>query len=198
VQGLAFDHINTHIDILSTLAKSIDKFSSALAKEIVKNYRNGGIVLWAGNGGSASQASHLAAELMGKYVLEREPIPSYALSADSSVVTCISNDFGYASLYTRQIISFSKSSKVVVLLSTSGKSPNILSAAEYCRDNGIPLYSLTSDTGLRLETLSDQCLVCPSSNTGIIQEIHLVAGHLACAKVDQHFAQEFEIQAAKG
>ena len=181
-------HIIEHLSVLKEDISAIDTFAKKVSRMIIENTKNNGVTVWAGNGGSASQASHLAAELMGRYQRNRPPIPSLSLAADNALTTCVGNDFGFEQIFTRQIEGLKSFSPIVILLSTSGCSDNILGAASYCHKNKIPTVTMTGTKGKKLSGISSLGYICSSDNTAIIQELHLLTGHLICEYVEKDVA----------
>ncbi|MCK9302887.1 MAG: D-sedoheptulose 7-phosphate isomerase [Bacteroidales bacterium] len=151
---------------------------------IIDAYRNGNKVLFAGNGGSAADAQHLAAELTGKFYLNREPLSAEALHTNSSFVTAVANDFGYDEIYLRGIKAQAKKGDVFIAISTSGNSVNLIKAMEYCNDNDIITVGFTGASGGKMKNYSDYLLNVPSTDTPRIQEIHIVIGHIICELVE--------------
>lgn len=153
-------------------------------------------VLFAGNGGSAADAQHLAAELIGHFRLEREPLAAFALTTDTSALTAIGNDYGYEHVFSRQVLALAAPGDVLVAISTSGNSPNVLHAAEAAKRRGATVIGLTGQTGGKLKALCDVCLCVPSTSTPHIQEAHITLGHTLCELVDQQ-CQLRQLQAAE-
>jgi len=147
--------------------------------------RNGHKLLFAGNGGSASDAQHLAAELVGRYEQDREGLPALALTTNSAQVTAIANDFGYDNLFKRQIQALAGKGDVFFGLSTSGNSENIINALQQCKSQGVVTVGLTGATGGNMQALCDYCIKVPSGNTARIQEAHITIGHIICAGIEK-------------
>ena len=146
----------------------------------------GGRLLAAGNGGSASQAQHLTAELVGRYRDDRAPFSAIALCAEASAVTAISNDYGIEELFARQVRAHGRPGDVLVAISTSGRSPNVLAAADAAAGVGMRTWALTGPAGGNpLAERADDCLCVDTPHTATAQEIHLIAIHLLCASVDE-------------
>lgn len=165
--------------------RSFDHQLTSISTTLLHSIRQGKIVLTAGNGGSSSQASHLASELSGRFELDRRSYPSISLCADSSTLTSISNDFSFADVFTRQISGYAKDSITCIFFTTSGNSPNILSAAEYCHCNGIDFTILTGNTGGLANLHFPSSTFCvPSNKTPRIQELHLLVIHYLCQNID--------------
>jgi len=166
-----------------TLAQQIEK----AAKAIIDTFKNGNKVILAGNGGSASQASHFAAEFVGRYKKERKSLPSIALTADSSFLTAWSNDYNYDTIFERQLQTFGKAGDAFVAISTSGNSENIIRAATSAKKLGMHVIGLLGKNGGRMKNMCDIELIIPSDNTPVIQENHLMIFHMICEFVDKEF-----------
>ena len=141
-------------------------------------------VIWMGNGGSAADAQHLAAELVSKFYMEREGLPSLALHCNTSVLTAVGNDYGFDHVFERQIEALAREGDVVVGISTSGNSPNVLRAIEKARDKGCITVGMTGRSGGLVFGAVDICLRVPSDDTPRIQEVHITVGHVICELVE--------------
>lgn len=161
--------------------KQIDKVSEMISAA----YQNGKKTIFCGNGGSSAEAQHLAAELSGKFKLDRKAIPAEACHTNSSFVTAVSNDYDFTQVYSRHIDAFGNEGDVLIGLSTSGTSKNIVSAFNTAKEKGLKTVSLTGLSGGLLNEISDYILKVPSQNVPRIQEIHLLIGHIICEKVEQ-------------
>jgi D-sedoheptulose 7-phosphate isomerase len=157
----------------------------SIAVLIVETYRNGGKVLLAGNGGSAADAQHIAAELVSRFTLDRPALPAMALTTDTSILTAISNDYGYDSLFSRQLEANAKPGDVFIAISTSGNSPNIVRALKTANDIGVVAVGLTGATGGEMADLCRYCVNIPSTDIPRIQEGHITVGHILCASTEQ-------------
>lgn len=146
--------------------------------------RSGSKILFAGNGGSAADAQHLTAELVNRFNHDRPAIAAIALSTDTSVITSVGNDTGFESLFSRQIEALGKSGDILILLSTSGNSPNIINAAKRAKERGIVVAGFTGERENRLAELSDIVIKTPSDCTPRIQEGHILAGHILCDLIE--------------
>ncbi|MDX8340928.1 SIS domain-containing protein [Draconibacterium sp. IB214405] len=164
----------------SLLVQVIDKISD----NIIKAYKNGNKTIFCGNGGSSAEAQHLAAELSGRFKLERPAIPAEACHVNSSFVTAVSNDYDFTKVYSRYIEAFGQQGDVLIGLSTSGTSENIVNAFHAAREKGLTTVAFTGESGGDLNDLSDLILKVPSENVPRIQEIHLLVGHIICEKVE--------------
>ena len=151
---------------------------------IVDSYRNGGKVLLAGNGGSAADAQHIAAELVSRFTFDRPALPAMALTTDTSILTAISNDYGYESLFSRQLEANAKPGDVFIAISTSGNSPNIVRALTTASELGIATIGLTGATGGQMADLCRVCINIPSTDVPRIQEGHITIGHILCATTE--------------
>lgn len=158
---------------------------SAAADALIAAYRTGHKALFFGNGGSAADAQHLAAEFVGRYLREREPMPAMALNANSSAVTAIGNDYGYDQVFARQLQAFAVPGDVAVAISTSGNSPSVLAAVRCARRLGLVTLGLTGASGGQLRGLVDVLIAAPSEETPRIQECHILIGHAMCDAVER-------------
>jgi D-sedoheptulose 7-phosphate isomerase len=151
----------------------------------ISGYRNGGKILIAGNGGSAADAQHFAGELVSRFYFDRPALAAVALTTDSSIMTAISNDYGYEEVFSRQIEALGQAGDVFIAISTSGNSPNILKALLKARELGLATIGLTGRNGGMMKSLCDICLCVPSDSTPRIQECHLVIEHALCACIEE-------------
>lgn len=153
--------------------------------EVIKAYRNGNKTLLAGNGGSAADAQHIAGEFVSRFYFDRPGIASIALSTDTSILTAISNDYGYENLFARQVQAQGVKGDVFIGISTSGNSKNILKALELCKQKEIISIGLSGASGGAMNELCDYCIKVPSTCTPRIQEAHILIGHIICAIVEE-------------
>ena len=163
--------------VLSLIAANSHHVERAAAI-IVEALTSGHLVLVCGNGGSAAEAQHLAGELVGRFRREREPWPVLALTADMAVLTAIANDYGYDTVFARQVAAFGQRGDVLVGISTSGESTNVVNAAYLARDRGMSVIALTGSEPTQLGRLSDVAIAVPATETALIQEVHSVLVHL--------------------
>ena len=163
-------------DFLSRIEKA--------AEMIVQSLRNGGKIHFCGNGGSAADAQHLAAELSGRFYYDRPPLNAEALHCNTSYLTAVGNDYGYEYIFARLLRGTAKKGDVLVGISTSGNSKNILCAYDVCKEMGINIISMTGATGGKMKELSDLLLNVPSTDTPRIQESHIMIGHIICELVE--------------
>jgi D-sedoheptulose 7-phosphate isomerase len=155
-----------------------------VAETIIDCYKNGGKVLFCGNGGSAADAQHLAAELSGRFYFDRDPLDAEALHVNSSYLTAVANDYSYGEVYARLIKGRGKSGDVLIGISTSGNSENIVKAYQIAKDLGMIVVSMTGQTGGKMKADSDFLLNVPSTDTPRIQESHILIGHILCEIVE--------------
>jgi D-sedoheptulose 7-phosphate isomerase len=177
--------IDEHLAIVAAL-KSLESQLADVAKKITLALHNGGKVLWMGNGGSAADSQHLAAELVGRFTRERRGLASIALTTDTSVLTAIANDYSFASIFSRQIEAICNPQDVVIAISTSGNSENVLRAVSAAKNRGAFTVGLTGKGG-KIADLVDVCLFVPSGVTARIQEAHILIGHILCDCVESQF-----------
>jgi len=160
-----------------------------IAQVVEKSLRAGGKLLIAGNGGSAADAQHLAAEFLSRFLSERRPLPAVALTTDTSVLTAIGNDYGYEHVFERQVRGLGRAGDVFLAISTSGRSPNVLLALRAARDAGLVTIGFSGTEGGEMRGLCQHFLAAPSRETAVIQQIHMVAGHVICALVERAMLQ---------
>jgi D-sedoheptulose 7-phosphate isomerase len=158
-----------------------------VAELLVRAYQKGNRLYIAGNGGSAADAQHLAAEFVSKLARDRDPLPAEALTTDSSIITAIGNDYGYDKIFSRQILAKMKADDVFLGITTSGNSPNIIHAVEQCKQIGCVNIVLTGPTGGKVADLADYVLSVPGSRTSTIQESHILICHSLCQAVESRF-----------
>jgi len=156
-----------------------------VAALMVTAFREGRKVLLFGNGGSATDAAHIAAEFVGRYKRERQPLPAIALATDIAAITCIANDYGYDELFARQVRAHGRPGDIAIAISTSGNSPNVLKGVEAARACGMITVAWTGGSGGKLAGLVDHPFVVPSTVTARIQESHITLGHVLCELVEE-------------
>ena len=177
--------LREHLQILQSLLETSLADIESSGQLICSTLTSGNKILICGNGGSAADAQHIAAELVGRYEQERRSYPAVALTTDTSALTALSNDFGYAEVFARQIAGLGVRGDVLIAISTSGKSANVLKAAEKARELGCHVIGLTGETKDPLASLCDICIAVPAKRTSRVQEAHITIGHLWCEMVDQ-------------
>jgi D-sedoheptulose 7-phosphate isomerase len=181
-EEIACDRIRRSIDVKQALLRdeALIGLLTQVALQIVKALRMGGKVMFCGNGGSAADAQHLAAEFTGRYLKERRALPALALHANTSALTAIGNDYGFDLIFARQIEALGKEGDVAVGISTSGNSPNVLRALEAAKSKSIYTVALTGASGGKMKDVADCTIRIPSEETPRIQECHILAGHIIC------------------
>ncbi len=165
-------------------ATALRPLMAAAAAMLIATYRAGNKAIFIGNGGSAADAQHMAAELVGRFLYERAPLPALALTTNVSSVTAIANDYGYEQVFARQVAALGRAGDSLIGLSTSGNSANIVEAFLLARSRGIKTIALTGRTGGRLAAISDILLNVPCDDTPRIQECHTLIGHTLCEAVE--------------
>jgi D-sedoheptulose 7-phosphate isomerase len=188
--------VNTIARLKKNLEASIQASHQLLADEeclrifakavgtVVDRYKQGGRIYIAGNGGSAADAQHLAAEFVSKLARDRAPLPAEALTVDTSVLTAIGNDYGYEMIFSRQLAGKATARDLFLGITTSGQSSNILKALEQCRTMGIPTIIFCGRDGGQAKAMADYCIIAPGNATSTIQELHLVLAHTLCECVE--------------
>jgi D-sedoheptulose 7-phosphate isomerase len=182
--------IECSIDVHSRLITSCLPALTMAADALVSAYRAGHKALFFGNGGSAADAQHLAAEFLGRYLREREAMPALALNANTSAVTAIGNDYGYDQVFARQLAALAVPGDVAVAISTSGNSPSVIEAALCAKKLGLFTIGLTGASGGLLRGMVDALIAVPSDETPRIQECHILLGHALCDCVEQMVASQ--------
>lgn len=162
------------------------------AELIVKTYKQGGRVFFCGNGGSAADAQHLAAELSGRFYFDRPPLAAEALHVNTSYITAVANDYAYDVIFSREVEAFCKEGDVLVGISTSGNSANVLKAFETAKDKGVLTIAMTGESGGKMASISDILINVPSNDTPRIQESHITIGHIICQIVEEELFQSFK------
>lgn len=159
---------------------------NAAVNEIVSAYKNGGKVLWCGNGGSAADAQHMAAELSGRFYYDRPPLFSEALHVNTSYITAVANDYSYDIIYSRLVEAMGKKDDILIGLSTSGNSANVIKAIEKANAMGITTIAFTGESGGKIKGLSNYLINIPSTDTPRIQECHMLLCHTICEMVEMN------------
>ncbi len=178
--------LNEHLEVFNKLDLEIIKQCGNL---LIESILQGNKILFCGNGGSAGDAQHIATELVCRFETERKGLPAIALTTDTSGLTAIGNDFGFERVYSRQVEALAREGDVLVAISTSGNSPNILQAIMTARQIGCKTVGLTGSKGKKLASLCDASVLVPSDRTARIQEAHITIGHLWCQMIDTKFTE---------
>lgn len=181
------------VDQLDTVAKNFINLKNKsdtieqISQVWIEALSKGKKVIFCGNGGSAADSQHLAAELMGRYKFDRDPMPALSLTVDTSALTAIGNDYGYEKVFSRQLRGIGNPGDVLVGISTSGNSKNIIDAFAIAKEIGIKTIAFTGEQGGKMKEVADFCLNVPSNITNNIQEMHIACGHIVCGLVEQYF-----------
>ena len=175
-----------HQEVMQSVELLLPQLELASAA-VVSCLKSGGKIMLCGNGGSAADSQHIAAEIVGRFETERNALPAIALTTDTSILTAVGNDYGYDKIFSRQVQGLAQSGDVLIGYSTSGNSANVIAAFEVAVGLGVKTISLTGRDGGRLKHLADIDLCVTSSSTARIQEAHAFLGHALCAAVDQAF-----------
>ena len=182
--------LDAHLNGLATALRPFRREAGLLARwgaDLAWHLGQGGRLLVAGNGGSAAEAQHLAAELVGKLREDRRPLSAIALTPDSSAVTAISNDYGFEEVFARQVRAHGRPGDVLLVLSTSGRSPNLVAAVRAARETGLRTWALVGPGPNPLADACDEALRCPGDGQ-VVQELHLVSVHVMCEYLDEELA----------
>jgi len=177
----------SHLETINNVIGSMENDIEQASQIIVDALKNGNKILLCGNGGSAADAQHIAAELTGRYKTERRGLPGIALTTDTSALTAIGNDYGYDRVFDRQVESLANSGDVIIGISTSGNSKNVVSALKLGQELGCKTVGLTGRDGGAMNDVCDINMVVPSNNTPRIQEMHILFGHTICQIIDNNF-----------
>jgi D-sedoheptulose 7-phosphate isomerase len=186
------NHLTLSLAALERATQDASLIAAArkIAEVIVGALRGGNKLLIVGNGGSAADAQHIAAEIVGRYKQDRPACAAMALTTDTSALTAIANDYGFEQVFARQVAGLGRPGDVLLALSTSGRSPNILAALRAARERGLTTIGFTGRQGEALGVLCDHLLVAPSEDTAIIQQIHLAVAHGICDEIEQALMRE--------
>ncbi len=180
IEKKRLDHLDVFDDLRDHYEKIIhysNKMSNAL--------ENNGKIFFCGNGGSSSDSQHLAAEFTGRFKKDRKPLAAIALNADTAAITCIANDFGYDQVFSRQLEALGNSSDILIAISTSGNSPNVINAVKKSKEKNIYSIGLIGKDGGKLLNLCDSCITVKSNDTARIQEAHIFIGHILCTLIEK-------------
>jgi D-sedoheptulose 7-phosphate isomerase len=175
--------IKQHIDTIQLLTES-GHLIETIVQAITDCLRQNGKILWMGNGGSAADCQHMAAEFVGRFEQERKGLASIALTTDTSILTSVGNDYGFEKIFSRQIESLCNNNDIVIGISTSGNSGNVLEGLKKARQIGAHTIGFSGNNGGLMASQVDTCIIVPSNNTARIQEAHILIGHIICACVE--------------
>ncbi|MBN2073667.1 MAG: SIS domain-containing protein [Actinobacteria bacterium] len=182
----AEESLKKFISLVKVFRESSLDIIIEMSLTIASSIRNGNTIYCCGNGGSAADSQHIAGEFIGRFLLDRKPLPFVSLNADTSVLTCLGNDFGFDNIFSRQIEGLGRKGDVLIVFSTSGTSKNIVKAAETAKKNGLKVLSFTGKKGTHLEKMSDICLCSSTEETYLAQQIHQLAYHMICKFVEEN------------
>lgn len=181
--------IETHKTMVAQFEQTAVRVLMEMTEMIIDSLKAGGTLYLCGNGGSAADAQHVAGEFVGRFQIERRALPAVALSTDSSVLTCIANDYDYNSVFARQAEALVKEGDILWAFSTSGTSPNVLKAVEVAKNKGARIMAFTGRKNSALEAAAHLCLCADAAATARSQEIHQLAYHIVCDLVERSFAE---------
>jgi D-sedoheptulose 7-phosphate isomerase len=188
MQSIIKQEFTEHIKIGQATIESIGSSIEVAARLCINSLKHGGKILIFGNGGSAADAQHIAAEIIGRYKNERRSLPAIALTTDSSVLTAISNDYGYENVFTRQVEALSNKGDVVIAISTGGTSINAINALNAASDMGCKTIGFSGRGGGKFNSSCDINIVVPAEDTARIQEMHILIGHTICQLIDLEYS----------
>lgn len=180
------ERFTDHLDVFGKTMEQMDVIQ-IMAERCKEALKAGNKVLFCGNGGSAADAQHLAAELIGRFQKERRSLASIALTTDTSILTAVANDYGYDEVFARQVEGLGRSGDVLIGISTSGNSANVVKAALKARDTGMHTIAFTGEGGGKLKDICDITFAVPSKVTARIQEMHIMVGHIICELVEEEY-----------
>ena len=179
----SISQIRSYVEKMDQCSEIIEK----IAEEIIKALEKGNKIIFCGNGGSAAISQHLSAELMGKYKLNRSPMAAISLTTDTSAITAIANDYGFEYTFSRQLLGIGKSGDVIIGISGSGNSSNLVEVLKTAKEMDIKTVAFLGELGGEMADFAEISLKVPSSTTNYIQELHLIAGHIICGLVENYF-----------
>jgi D-sedoheptulose 7-phosphate isomerase len=179
------DNFSEHLEVIQKVSEACAEDIAVVGQLMVDVLAQGGTIYWCGNGGSAADSQHLAAELVGRFKGDRQALRSAALSTDSSVLTCVANDYSYDSIFSRQIEALGRAGDLLVGISTSGNSGNVLKAFEAAKQLGLHTVGLLGKDGGKAKRIADHSIVIPSDATARIQESHILIGHTFCDLIEE-------------
>lgn len=182
--------LKAHLELFNTILDSEISTIEECAELIFETFENGKKVLICGNGGSAADSQHLAAEFVGRYETERKGLPAIALTTDTSALTALANDYSFERVFARQVESLAVEGDLLIAISTSGSSPNVNSAVMSARELGCKTLGMTGARGKKLASLCDKCVLVPAERTARIQEAHIVIAHIWCEIIDAKLLKE--------
>ena len=186
--SLVLRNFNSHIETIESVRNILTEQIITVANVMAQSLSSGGSIFWCGNGGSAADSQHLAAELVGRFKNNRRALRSIALTTDSSVLTCIANDYSYDDIFARQVEALGRPGDLLIGISTSGNSENVLRALKTAKEFNLVTVALLGKGGGSVKDLADHALVIPSDSTARIQEAHILIGHIFCELIEQELS----------
>ena len=183
-KSIISSHIQEHKNVLNSFNDEMIEKIEDISNILVKALSSGNTIFWCGNGGSAGDSQHLAAELIGRFKDDRKPLKSIALTTDTSAITCISNDYSYDKIFERQIEGLGVEGDILVGISTSGNSENIINAIKKCKTIGVKSICLLGKDGGKVRSLADHSIIIDSNSTARIQEMHIMVGQIFCDLIE--------------
>lgn len=186
--SIAVASIRQHLETITATKDQLSEAIERAAALLVKTIRNGSKILIAGNGGSAADAQHIAAEFVGRFETERAAFPAIALTTDTSALTAIANDYSFDRIFSRQVEALATKGDCLIAISTSGNSPNVIAAVMEARNRGCSVIGMTGKNGKKLAGLCDECILVPSERTARIQEAHIMTAHIWCEIIDRELS----------
>ena len=190
IEKLIQETIAEHTVTVARFEEECSSVIEQMARGCIEALEAGGKVCFFGNGGSAADSQHLATEFVVRFTRNRKGLPAIAFTTDTSILTACANDFGYEMVFARQVEAMCGPDDIVIGISTSGGSANVVKALEFAKTMGVRSYAFTGESGGKCADSSDLCLAVPSPVTARVQECHLIAGHLICDIVEEHFADQ--------
>ncbi|MAR99876.1 MAG: phosphoheptose isomerase [Nitrosomonadales bacterium] len=185
MQDVIKKNFSEHLEIISKLMDSGSEHIDLFGELLSSCLQNHNTIFWCGNGGSASDSQHIAAELVGRFKKDRRALKSIALTTDTSILTSVGNDYGFENIFSRQLEGLGSSGDILVAISTSGNSENILKVLQTAKELGIISILLTGKNGGKAKQIADHSLVVKSDNTARIQEVHILVGHIICDLIEE-------------
>ena len=183
IQQLIEEHESAVINVKKSCIPVIEKMAKICRQAI----KNGNKILLCGNGGSAADSQHIAAEFVGRFLKERRGLPAIAFTTDTSILTAVANDYGYDDVFRRQVEALGQKGDVFIGISTSGNSVNVVKAFEQAKKQGLTIFAFTGDKESKMSAIADVTLRVPSPVTARVQECHIMVGHILCACVDEDY-----------
>ncbi|MCD9188071.1 MAG: D-glycero-beta-D-manno-heptose 1-phosphate adenylyltransferase [Pyrinomonadaceae bacterium] len=189
IKGISETSLNQHLNVFDKILRDLIPTIENCADIITETLQKGNKILLCGNGGSAADAQHIAAEFVGRYETERRAFPAIALTTDTSALTALANDYDFERIFSRQVEALANEGDCLIAISTSGNSPNVISAVMTARKKNCKIIGFTGEKGKKLASLSDNCLMIPSGRTARIQEAHITIAHIICEIIDFRFKE---------